>query len=126
MMLMKKIKVHSDGRYLIWDDGKPFFYMGDTAWEMFHKLDRDEIEYYLDVRAKQGFNVIQATALAGRDGLEAPNSYGRRPILKNGGIYDPAKPDEGNGYDYWQHVDYAVECAAEKGFWNKCLILLKT
>jgi hypothetical protein len=112
---MKKLKIHPDGRYLMWDDGKPFFYMGDTAWAMFEKLDRDEIQYYLDIRAGQGFNVIQACALFGHKGLDEPNAYGRMPLKKNGDSYDPTMPDEGNGYDYWQHVDYAVEYAAHKG-----------
>ena len=44
--------------------GTPFFYLGDTAWELFHRLDREEADEYLSLRAAQGFHVIQAAALA--------------------------------------------------------------
>jgi hypothetical protein len=112
---LKKLKVHENKRYLMWDDGTPFFYLGDTAWEMFHHLTKAEIEYYLSVRAQQGFTVIQAVALAEFGGLTEPNAYGRVPLLQKDGVYDPATPDVGGGYDYWQHVDYAIDTAAQKG-----------
>ncbi|MFZ5830334.1 MAG: DUF4038 domain-containing protein [Planctomycetota bacterium] len=48
---------------MVTDTGEPFFWLGDTAWEMLHRLDREETLHYLDVRARQGFNVIQ-TVLA--------------------------------------------------------------
>ena len=111
---MKKLTVHSGKRYFMWDDGTPFFYLGDTAWELFHKLTKEEIQRYLNIRKKQGFNVIQAVALSEMDGLTTPNAYGRFPLLKKDGYYDPTSPDEDDaGYDYWQHVDYAIRMAAE-------------
>ncbi len=109
----KKLAVHENNRYLMWEDGTPFFYLGDTAWELFHRLTKGEIEYYLSVRAKQGFNVIQAVALAEFSGIVEPNAYGRVPLLQKDNIYDSNTPDEGNGYDYWQHVDYAIDAAAQ-------------
>ena len=66
------LKVSENGRYLTTADGKPFFYLGDTAWELFHRLDRDETELYLKNRAAKGFTVIQAVALAEFDGLTVP------------------------------------------------------
>ena len=107
--------MHEAGRYLAWEDGSAFFYLGDTAWEIFHRLTKEEIEYYLSVRAEQGFNVIQAVALAELSGLKGQNAYGRVPLLQTGGIYDPEAPDIGAGYDYWQHVDFTVDIAADKG-----------
>ena len=41
------VRVSDDHRYLIDQHGKPFFYLGDTAWELFHRLDRDEADRYL-------------------------------------------------------------------------------
>ena len=32
---MKKLKVHHEKHYFMWEDGTPFFYLGDTAWELF-------------------------------------------------------------------------------------------
>ena len=66
---MMKLKVA--GRYLACSDGSPFFYLGDTAWELFHRLSREEIAYYMAERARQGFNAVQcirqiASAVYGR------------------------------------------------------------
>ena len=41
-------------------DGKPFFWLGDTAWLLFQKLTYEEALIYLDNRAAKGFTVIQA------------------------------------------------------------------
>jgi hypothetical protein len=35
-----KLKVSPKGRYFVAQDGKPFFYLGDTAWLLFQRLDR--------------------------------------------------------------------------------------
>lgn len=61
---------------------KPFFWM-DTAWELFHRLDREKATYYLKKRSNQDFIVIQTAALAEIDGLNKPNSYGVNQIQKN-------------------------------------------
>ena len=98
--------VSANKRYLL-REGKPFFWLGDTAWELFHRLDREDAEYYLKKRAAQGFTVIQAVALAEFDGLEVPNTYGDKPLLNN----DPAKPNEA----YFKHVDFIIDKAAEAG-----------
>jgi hypothetical protein len=36
------------GCYLITETGQPFFWLGDTAWELFHRLKRAEAEKYLE------------------------------------------------------------------------------
>ena len=48
-------RISDNGRYLVDKDGKPFFYMGDTAWELFHRLSREEADHYLEDRAEKGF-----------------------------------------------------------------------
>jgi hypothetical protein len=45
-------------RFLVTAEGRPFFWPGDTAWELFHRLDRAEAELYRRDRAAKGFNVI--------------------------------------------------------------------
>ena len=77
---MQPLAVHPGRRYLMTTDGEPFFYLGDTAWELLHALSREETREYLDVRQQQGFNVIQTVALAEFDGLRTPNHYGRVPL----------------------------------------------
>src|SRR5690606_2233883 len=64
-----RLTVAPDGHYLQYEDGTPFFWLGDTAWELFHRLTREEIMQYFDNRKEKGFNVIQAVVLAEMDGL---------------------------------------------------------
>ncbi|MBM4029771.1 MAG: DUF4038 domain-containing protein [Planctomycetes bacterium] len=108
-----RLKVSENKRFLVTAEGKPFFWLGDTAWELFHRLNREDAEHYLMNRAKLGFTVIQAVALAELDGLNTPNAYGHRPLVDN----DPTRPDvkPGPDNDYWDHVDYIVRRANELG-----------
>jgi len=108
---MKRLLVQ--GRYLFWDDGTPFFYLGDTAWELFHALNREETEHYFSERKRQGFTAVQAVALAEMEGVTTPNAYGRLPLYMRSGVPDPARPDTDGEYSYWNHVDFVVETAAK-------------
>jgi hypothetical protein len=109
------LKVSDNRRFLQHGDGTPFFYLGDTAWELFHRLDRSEADLYLTDRARKGFTVIQAVALAEFDGLVQPNAYGHLP-LEN---LNPERPavSEGADNDYWDHVDYIVDKANAAGMY---------
>src|SRR5688572_14224689 len=73
---LPQLKVSENQRYLVTADGKPFFYLADTAWELFHRLNRAEADLYLRNRAAKGFTVIQAVVLGELDGLKVPNAYG--------------------------------------------------
>lgn len=110
-----RLRVSENRRFIVKEDGSPFFYLGDTAWELFHRLNREEAERYLKDRAGKGFTVIQAVALAELDGLNDPNPYGHRPLTEN----DPTRPDvkEGANNDYWDHVDYIVKTADSLGLY---------
>ena len=110
-----RLKVSDNHRFLVKEDGSPFFYLGDTAWELFHKLNREEAVRYLENRASKSFTVIQAVALAELDGLRSPNAYGHRPLMDN----DPLRPDvkEGPANDYWDQVDYIVDQANALGLY---------
>lgn len=112
---LQRLKVSPNKRFLVKEDGTPFFYLGDTAWELFHRLDREEADHYLKNRAAKNFTVIQAVALAEIDGLNDPNAYGHRPLIDN----DPTKPDvkDGANNDYWDHVDYVVKNASQLGMY---------
>src|SRR5512146_2122476 len=66
---LPRLKVSDNRRFLVHEDGRPFFYLGDTAWELFHRLDREDADRYLEDRARKGFTVIQAVALAELDGI---------------------------------------------------------
>lgn len=102
-----QLKVSADKHFLVTKSNKPFFWLGDTAWELFHRLNREEADLYLQDRAKKGFTVIQAVVLAELDGLNTPNAYGEKPLISN----DPTRPNE----KYFDHVDYVVNKAAQLG-----------
>ena len=105
----------TDGRWLRRESGEPFFYLGDTAWELFHRLDREEMALYFETRSKQGFTVVQCVLLAEFEGVTTPNAYGRLPLHTTDGLPDPTRPDTEGEYSYWAHVDYAIRLAAEHG-----------
>ncbi|MEI7846219.1 MAG: glycoside hydrolase family 140 protein [Chloroflexota bacterium] len=101
------LKVSDNRRFLVEADGTPFFYLGDTAWELFHRLSLDDAERYLVDRAAKGFTVIQAVVLAEIDGLHVPNMNGDTPLIDD----DPTRPNEA----YFAHVDAVVKIAASLG-----------
>ena len=108
-MRLPRLKVSENRRFLVKEDGSPFFYLGDTAWELFHRLNREEAERYLRNRAQKGFMVIQAVALAELNGLHDPNPYGHTPFRND----DPAQPNE----EYWRHVDWITDKANSLGLY---------
>lgn len=111
----KRISISNNQHYLVDEEGNPFFYLADTAWELFHRLNREEAEVYLQNRIQKGFTVVQAVAIAELDGINTPNAYGHLPFVD----MDPTHPDirEGAGNDYWDHVDYIVCKANEIGLY---------
>ncbi|WP_321472296.1 glycoside hydrolase family 140 protein [uncultured Paludibaculum sp.] len=118
---LPRLKVSENRRFLVTDDGRPFFYLADTAWELFHRLNREQAVHYLDIRAAQRFTAIQAVALAEEYGITEPNAYGDLPLIDT----DPsrpavtlgAKPGDPKQYDYWDHVDYIVDQANARGLY---------
>jgi hypothetical protein len=110
---LPRLKVSDNRRFLVQENGTPFFFMGDTAWELFHRLNREEATAYLSDRAVKGFTVIQAVVLAELDGLNTPNAYGQTPLQGN----DPTRPNEA----YFEHVDWIVDQAAALGLYTGML-----
>jgi hypothetical protein len=106
---LPRLKISPNQRFLITEDGHPFFYLGDTAWELFHRLNREETDLYLRDRAEKAFTVIQAVVLAELDGLHTPNAQGDKPLLND----DPAQPNEA----YFRHVDWVVDRARALGLY---------
>ncbi len=100
------IRVHPENRFLMTTTGEPFFWMADTAWELFHRLDEKEAEFYLDKRHEQGFNVIHAVVLAELDGIHTPNANGDLPFSNlETWEYNEA---------YFSHVDLVLDLALER------------
>lgn len=99
-----RFKVSPNRRYLIDQKGQAFFYLGDTAWTLFKRLYREEVDEYLKNRVAKGFTVIQAYVLRG---LEVRNVYGDLTALDR----DPTKLNEA----FFKNVDYVVNKANELG-----------
>jgi hypothetical protein len=101
------LKISDNCRFLTHADGAPFFYLGDTAWELLHRCTLEESERYLLDRAAKRFTVIQTVVLAELDGLHTPNRNGDLPLIDD----DPTQPNE----PYFAHVDAVVTLAASLG-----------
>ena len=59
---MKK-RLIVDGLMLKREDDKPFPWLADTAWELFHRYSPDDASKYLKTRARQNFNVFRQFCL---------------------------------------------------------------
>jgi hypothetical protein len=102
-----KIIVSDTGRYLVREGGAPFLYIGDTAWEIFHRLNRAEAELYLSDRSAKGFTVVQGVLVSEIDGVSSPNAEGNLPFHDR----NPLAPVE----SYFRHVDWIVARANKLG-----------
>ena len=108
----------SDNKHYLLEDGKPFFWLGDTGWLIFGNLTEDEAYTYLRNRAEKGFNVIQAVLIYSTEGMETVN----RMHWGAAGIYKTK--------EYWEHVDRIIKMADDLGLYMALLpswgSLLKT
>ena len=116
---VSQLSIAENGRFLQNEEGDPIFWLGDTGWLLFKKLNREEAYYYLENRAGKGINVIQAMVI--HDLNRCTNFAGDSAFIGK----DIAMPRDTEGtdpkdeqaYDYWDHVDYIVDLAAEYGLY---------
>ncbi len=101
------LRVSSNSRYLVKEDGSPFLYLADTAWTLLH-WKREEMDAYLQDRAEKGFTVIQVS-VSGFDAITTPNAYGQTMFVDQ----DPSRPNEA----YFKQLDYAVTKAQSLGLY---------
>jgi len=125
-----RLSISESGHYIEHKDGTPFLWVGDTGWGMIQQLTRKEVDLYLDNRKAHGFNVVQTVAhwsphgggLA-RSPANDKNAYGHRPFAGAEDKPNPAEPivRKGGGplkpNDYWDHMDYVMEAAADRGLY---------
>lgn len=107
------LKVSDNGRFLATVDGRPFFWLGDTAWRLVEKASRYDVDdqpsalRYFEKRSAQGFNVVQTVLVH----VDIPaNAAGHAPFLDG----DFARPRilPGPDNDFWDDVDWFVDQAA--------------
>lgn len=116
--LLKLEVSEQNPHYFQTEDGKPFFWLGDTGWLTFGKLSREELNVYFQDRKKKGYNVVQVMVL---HTLAVKNVYGDYALV-DGNVSKPLttpgndfkNPEE---YDFWDHVDYALDVAQKNGIY---------
>lgn len=100
---MKKLSISNNKKYIM-QDNKPFFWLGDTAWLLFHKLSEEDAYIYLKNRAEKGYNVIQAVLIYSLPGMKDINK-----------MYVPYSDAESK--EYWEHCDRIIKMAEELGLY---------
>ncbi len=101
---LPKLKVSANRRFLVKEDGTPFFPLVDTAWYL-PKASNADVGLYLADRASRGFTATMISAKYHND------------ILFNGaGPYINDNTDTPNE-PFWQHVDFIVDQAAAAGLY---------
>ncbi|HEY4061069.1 MAG TPA: glycoside hydrolase family 140 protein [Puia sp.] len=113
-----RLRVSANGRFLMTEKGDPFFWLGDTGWLLLTKLTREETDRYLEDRRAKGFNVIQVMVVHGLNDVDV---YGDSALVHANLGRPKTSPGSSFGargqYDYWNHLDYIVGKAAEKGLY---------
>ncbi|MHC4713749.1 MAG: apiosidase-like domain-containing protein [Planctomycetota bacterium] len=103
---MAAIGVSANGRYFVDAEGRPFFWLGDTQWELFRGFSPPEARAVLERRKAQGFSVIQVMITGVGDGTK-PDVSGETPWVAD----DPASANDA----YFRNVDSIVQIAGELG-----------
>ncbi|MEO1288050.1 MAG: DUF4038 domain-containing protein, partial [Chloroflexota bacterium] len=106
---MQQLKISSNNTGFVTEDGKPFFWLADTAWELLHRCTYEETRYYFSARQAQGFNVVLTVLLPELDGLRVPNQQGDVPLIE----MNPSKPNK----NYFSYVDTIVALAESMNFY---------
>jgi len=92
--------------------GRPWFYLADTVWSAFTNPTPEEWEQYLDVRAEQGFNVLQIDVLPQWDRSRAAGPS-LEPFPRRGdGNYDWGRPNA----EYFDRARALLAAATARGF----------
>ena len=101
------LNISENGHYFLDRNGNPFFWQGDTEWELFRYLTARDAGALLTERRKQGFNVIQVmiTGVFPEWGImTGMDSWKGIKAWKND---DPLTPDE----NYFRRVDSIISIA---------------
>jgi len=102
------VRIGPDHRHLVDQNGAPFLVQGDAPWSLISGLTREEAEWYLEHRRRQGFNSLIVNLIEHK--FRGPvNRYGEGPFTTPG---DFSTPNE----KYFEHADWVIRKAAEKGF----------
>lgn len=102
-----RLTVSENGHYLKNGD-RPFFWLGDTAWLLFHQLTLEETRRYFKNRLEKGYTMILSDFT---HGAGQKNRLGESALVDG----DFAHPDT-SGH-YWDHIDEVISLAEEMGLY---------
>lgn len=106
-----KLTVSANHLFLQFENGKPFFWLGDTGWLMPERLNRDEVAYYLQQCRRAGYNMVQVQVI---NAVPSYNVYGQSSHPYG---WDLSKADPEGCYSYWDHLDYIIRTAQKNGIY---------
>src|ERR1700761_860361 len=115
------LAVSSDKRYLVDQNQRPFFMVGDSAQSIYSSLSPEDLKFYLARRREQRFNTILAEPIHWDGDRAMASADGHLPFLRNstGGEYDGtlgtadfSTPNPA----YWDHVDHVLDQMQAMGF----------
>ena len=102
-----RVIVSPNQRFLMYENGEPFYWFGDTAWMLIDKVSTADARMYLKKRAEQGFTVIQVAALGDGFGTFRKNCHGETGFIDS----EYTVPND----EYFDHVIEIIDIAAEYG-----------
>ncbi len=99
------LRLSDTRRSFVNEQGRPFLFLGDTAWELGHRLTHAEAEHYFQTRRDQGFTVLMVLSLPWQ--LTIKDVHGEQALLDN----DPLRPNE----RWFQELDWLLKRANDFG-----------
>ncbi len=104
-----RLKISTNGRYLVDQKGDPFLVVGDSPWSLIAQLDEADIERYLRDRQNKGFNSLIVNLLEHKFATNAPRTRaGLAPFNKPGDFSTPNNA-------YFDFAHRVIERAGEHG-----------
>lgn len=103
---MTSLKISPNGRYFLDPAGAPFFWLGDTQWQLTRDVPLPDVTEILRRRKRQGFSAFQVMLTGVGEGL-LPNVEGQKPWIND----DPATPNDA----YFRGADKVIAAAGEAG-----------
>jgi hypothetical protein len=100
------LKVSDNHRYLVDQDGKPFFVMGDTPW-FIQKQKIEEVRMIMDDRVARGFNTLFLELLDDSN-IPSIDAQGNHAFDPDTDITKPVAA-------YWDYAEQVMDEAAKRG-----------
>ena len=103
------LKTAESGRFLVDQKGEPFLVVGDTAWSLIAQIGEEDIERYLEDRAKKGFNSVIVNLIEHRFCTAPPKTRAGLAPFKSTSDFSTPNPD------YFAFAHKVVKKAHDRG-----------